>query len=340
MPKVSIVVPVYNVEKYLDRCVQSLLNQTLEEIEIILVDDGSPDNCPQLCDDYACKDSRVQVIHKQNAGLGMACNSGLEIATGEFIAFCDSDDWVDRDMYETMYKSALKYNADMVMSGIRIVYQDGKESIMSHFESFAVISDKADIEHFALGIIANPPSILQERETQMSAKTVLYNNKLLQKHAIRFESERELITEDLFFNLDCFQKSETIVCLPNVFYNYFVNTTSISRAIRTDRFHKIKIVLHELLSRYNFASEEFKTRCLRLFIGYSRVAICQIAQTDQSFKEKYTLVKQICNDSIWSNIRNEYPVNSMPKLHKLFQNFILHKWYVMLLFLAKVKNMK
>ena len=101
-PKVSIVVPVYRVECYLDRCVQSLVNQTLKEIEIILVDDGSPDKCPQMCDEYAKKDYRVKVIHKQNAGLGMACNSGIEVATGDYIAFCDSDDYVDVKMQETM----------------------------------------------------------------------------------------------------------------------------------------------------------------------------------------------------------------------------------------------
>ena len=97
-PKVSIIVPIYNVERFLDRCMDSLLNQTLKDIEIIMVDDGSPDNCPQMCDEYAKNDSRVKVIHKKNAGLGMARNSGLEIATGEYVAFVDSDDYVDCHM--------------------------------------------------------------------------------------------------------------------------------------------------------------------------------------------------------------------------------------------------
>lgn len=86
-PKVSIVIPVYNVERYIDRCIQSVLNQTLQNFEIILVDDGSPDNCPEICDKYANSDSRIKVVHKANAGLGMACNSGIENATGEYIAF-------------------------------------------------------------------------------------------------------------------------------------------------------------------------------------------------------------------------------------------------------------
>ena len=100
MAKVSIIVPCWGVEKYLDRCVESLVNQTLQDIEIILVDDESPDRVPEMCDDWAKKDRRIKVIHKKNGGLGLACNSGIEVATGEYLAFCDSDDWVDAKMYE------------------------------------------------------------------------------------------------------------------------------------------------------------------------------------------------------------------------------------------------
>ena len=91
-PKVSIIVPVYNVEKYLKRCVDSLVGQTLKDIEIILVDDGSPDGCPKMCDDFVATDSRIKVVHKPNGGLGSARNAGLEVAKGEYVAFVDSDD--------------------------------------------------------------------------------------------------------------------------------------------------------------------------------------------------------------------------------------------------------
>ena len=116
-PKISIIVPIYNVEAYLDRCMQSLIMQTLREIEIIMVDDESPDNCPTICDNYAKQDSRIKVIHKKNGGLGFARNSGLEIATGKYIAFLDSDDFVDISMYETLYNTATQYNLDTVFCG-------------------------------------------------------------------------------------------------------------------------------------------------------------------------------------------------------------------------------
>ena len=102
MAKVSIIVPIYNVEKYLHRCVDSIINQSHKDLEIILVDDESPDKCPEMCDEYAKQDSRVKVIHKKNGGLGYARNSGLEIATGEYVAFIDSDDYVEPDMVEKL----------------------------------------------------------------------------------------------------------------------------------------------------------------------------------------------------------------------------------------------
>lgn len=117
MPKVSIIVPIYNVEKYLDRCMQTLLNQTLKDIEIILVDDGSPDHCPQMSDEYAKNDPRVKVVHKNNGGLGYARNSGLDVATGEYVAFVDSDDFTSVEAYDTLYKVAKEQNADIVYAG-------------------------------------------------------------------------------------------------------------------------------------------------------------------------------------------------------------------------------
>lgn len=116
MPKVSIVVPVYKVEKYLVRCVKSLSNQTLEDIEIILVDDGSPDNCGHMCDEFEKTDSRIKVVHKKNGGLSSARNAGLEVATGETVGFVDSDDDVELTMYEELYETLINNQVDFVMS--------------------------------------------------------------------------------------------------------------------------------------------------------------------------------------------------------------------------------
>lgn len=110
---ISVIVPVYKVEPYLNRCIDSLLSQTYERLEIILVNDGSPDSCPQICDEYAKKDSRIKVIHKENGGLSSARNTGIEIALGRYISFLDSDDWVDKEYIATLYKLLLDTDSDI-----------------------------------------------------------------------------------------------------------------------------------------------------------------------------------------------------------------------------------
>ena len=123
-PLVSIVVPVYNVSKYLDACVESLVNQTLHDIEIILVDDGSTDSSGDLCDEWSRKDDRVVVVHKPNGGLSDARNVGIEIAKAPYIGFVDSDDSVDIDMYEHLYRHAVSENADIAVCGVYICFAD------------------------------------------------------------------------------------------------------------------------------------------------------------------------------------------------------------------------
>lgn len=114
---ISVIVPIYKVEAYLPKCVDSLLNQTYRNLEIVLVDDGSPDGCGAICDDYAAKDSRIRVIHKQNGGLSSARNAGIDMAKGDYIAFVDSDDWLEPDAYESMLDAALRHDAPMVCAG-------------------------------------------------------------------------------------------------------------------------------------------------------------------------------------------------------------------------------
>ncbi|MBQ6486400.1 glycosyltransferase [Candidatus Saccharibacteria bacterium] len=126
-PKVSIVVPIYKVERYLRECVDSILRQTLKDIEIILVDDGSPDNCGKIIDEYARKDKRIVAVHQKNSGYSKAVNRGIDMARGEYIGIIESDDWIDDDMYETLYRNAKKYKTD-VSKGMFYIYRSTAES--------------------------------------------------------------------------------------------------------------------------------------------------------------------------------------------------------------------
>lgn len=118
IPKISIIVPVYNVELFLHKCIISILSQTFKDFELILINDGSTDKSGEICDVYSQKDSRIKVIHKKNEGQSSARNKGLEIARGDYIGFVDSDDWIEQDMYKTLYESSIKANADIAVIGL------------------------------------------------------------------------------------------------------------------------------------------------------------------------------------------------------------------------------
>ena len=134
---ISVIIPVYNVEKYLEKCINSVLSQTYRDLEIILVDDESTDKSGEICDKYKSIDNRIKVIHKKNGGLSDARNCGLDIANGEYIAFLDSDDWINKDLYKILYETLIKYNADMSICKFKKVYNEDEKL---NFESSKLIS--------------------------------------------------------------------------------------------------------------------------------------------------------------------------------------------------------
>lgn len=142
-PLISIVVPVYKVEKYLVKCIESILNQTYSNIEVILINDGSPDRCPYICEEYKAKDSRVKVVHKKNGGLSDARNFGIEIAKGEFISFIDSDDFISKDYVEYLYNMIKKFEADISICGIKRIYKKTKIGNEKHNQYLEFTSETA-----------------------------------------------------------------------------------------------------------------------------------------------------------------------------------------------------
>ena len=172
--KVSIIVPVYNSERYINRCVDSLIGQTLSDIEILLVDDGSSDNSSAICDEYAVKDNRIKVFHQKNAGAGAARNTGLEHAQGEYIGFVDSDDYVDINMYETLFCAAEKYNADFVTSGMKIIggkvfSAENRRQLCYCFEREELFEGKEGIKKLLLGTVGAPIGVYEDSRYGISA---------------------------------------------------------------------------------------------------------------------------------------------------------------------------
>lgn len=216
--KVSIIVPVYNMEKYLKKCVDSLINQKLNEIEIILVDDGSKDNSPKICEELAEKDKRIIVIHKENGGLSDARNEGLKLATGDYIGFVDSDDYVSINMYKEMYNIALELDCDIVSCDIYEV----KNNCLS--ERKINILENNVIDHTAMiGILenSNTTNIL------WFVCRNLYKANLLKDNNIYFSMETP-IGEDSVFNLKAFYNCKRYCHINQYFYYYVQNPNSIT----------------------------------------------------------------------------------------------------------------
>lgn len=215
MPAVSIIVPVYNVEPYLEFCVESLVHQTLRDIEIILVDDGSPDKSGQICDRLAKTDSRIRVIHKENGGLSSARNAGIAAATGDYIGFVDSDDWVEKDMYERLYSLIVEHDADIADCDM-IETEKREFQSLEHTNRVDVLDQNGALDIFF----------------RISVPDINYCvcDKLFKKEIFTDTLFTEgIIFEDIDFNYRALLHVKKYVVLNDVKYYYFKNYEGISR---------------------------------------------------------------------------------------------------------------
>ena len=237
-PLVSIVVPIYKVEAFLPRCVDSLLAQTYQNIEIILVDDGSPDNCPQICEDYKAKYDNIKVVHKQNGGLSSARNAGMEKATGEYIFFVDSDDWIESDCISDLVEIAERENVDFVRTRMKYAnwpnHEDGVacdfgiENMMTHglYNRKKIESDILPISIATKQITFGPIT---------SACATLYRRRLLVDNNLIFYEDVKY-SEDCIFNANILFHAQSFYYVnTKQYYNYFFNDASITKSFRADR---------------------------------------------------------------------------------------------------------
>lgn len=251
MPKISIIVPIYNTEKYLQRCIDSILNQTFKDFELILVNDGSTDLSGKIIEDYARKDKRIKTLHIENSGQGAARNRGLDIATGDYIGFVDSDDWIHMQMYEFMYNSILKYNADIVQVGHEIVYDFSNREEIS-FEQIRV--DKYN-NIFSKIASCNSFEILP---------FIFPVNKLYSKNMwsqLRYQEGK--FAEDLRLISSLYSNCNSYVRLYADFYYYYMSPNSSTRS----SFNKIQLedieAWEELINFYQLNYKEINITNLK-----------------------------------------------------------------------------
>lgn len=308
MHLVSIVVPVYKVEKYLDQCVESILNQSYKNIEVLLIDDGSPDRCPQMCDAWAQKDSRVRVIHKENAGAGEARNTGLENVTGDYLCFVDSDDYIHPNMIRNAYEYLQENSVDIVLFGMSRVDSEGKlVSQNLPMPPYKVFRGNMVQEILLPGILAKDPKTGMYMGIPCSVWSIMFNMDLIKKTKWRFVSEREYICEDIYSLLVLFKNIHSAAVLCESLYFYRINPTSLTRSYRDDRYDKARLFYYQcidLCKEFEYPQVVFDA-CTGPFFGSTIESIKQMVSNAKSVSDAINKLKIILTDDLLQQILRE-----------------------------------
>jgi len=255
-PKISCIVPVYNVEKYLHCCIDSILSQTFTDFELILVDDGSPDNSPAICDEYARKDNRIKVIHQKNAGVSVARNSGMDIMQGDYYCFIDSDDWITTDYLEKLYNTAKEENADLVVCGYNWQTKDGSWKLMSPDE----IKEKKVFTRESFFCAFPKMRVACKAFMALQSPWMRLYRQVSKSHP-RFDPSVKY-GEDYLFNLEFYNSDfKKIVYIPDCLYQYRWTVGSAGKQISEKR-------IHDEIYIINRTEDFFMTYCSEKSIKY------------------------------------------------------------------------
>lgn len=331
MVKISIVIPIYNAEDHLQRCVDSVLNQTEKNIEIILVDDGSKDNSIEICKNYLNQDKRVQLIHQENSGVSAARNRGIEQACGEYIGFIDSDDWIEPNMYECLLREANQASADIVICDARTVYEDGKIQA----DTITQLSGNQILQKSEF-----TPSLLLEMAGsawRCIYKNHRYNDKLQKQKTILFPLGVKF-SEDRIFNLYAFGQANKICYIKKAFYNRYMNEKSTVHRFHQDYFEACKKSMDGIEQAIRYAWEdnnELQKVYLSQFITGAIGAICNYYYKTSTLRaaERKKMVKGLCEDSQLRNAIEIYGANRKSQ-------WILDRKYSLLIAYAILANWK
>lgn len=318
--KISVIVPVYNVEAYLERCLNSILGQTYKNLEVILVDDGSTDKSGRICDKYQKEDSRILVLHQKNQGLSSARNTGLQYVSGEYVSFVDSDDYIEQDACRQLIDYMEASDSDICffghyrIQGNRRIRYDvppqkleyvGTKSIFSEFLANAFAGEVGNGDGF----------------TGLSVWSGIYRAKLVKERNLLFPSEKEFLSEDVLFNLKACVYADKIVICPKYFYNYILRNESLTGKYREDRFEaalKLDEELRRLSQLYGIAEwlQKGIENCLRM-----NVIVC--------LKQELYYEKQNGHKKVMKNIRK---IGSCHRVREHLENRTENGWKRRILF--------
>ena len=294
---ISVVIPVYNVQKYLKNCLDSVVNQTYKNLQIIIIDDGSTDSSGAICDEYAEKDSRIVVIHQKNQGAGSAKNSGLELIKGDYFSIIDSDDYIELNTYEKMIEYMEKNNVDMVQCLFRKKYMDG--SVNVKYLSGETDKQKMSATDFLQGMLND-------------WKYAVFWNKLFKRELladVRFPENRKIDDEFFTYKLVC--NAKDVLNVTDIFYNYRIRKTSVMNESKNDRLISDRIDCFD--ERFKIISDRYPKLKKLYYRHFSELLIIYHKNT--------------CNEELKCKIENfmkKFPYKKPPITEKIKSKLTLH----------------
>jgi len=343
-PLVSIIIPVYKVESYLNQCIDSVINQTYTNIEIILVDDGSPDRCPEICDEYAKNDSRVRVIHKENGGNSDARNVGIKNSHGEYLLFVDSDDWIEKSTCEQVVSIALQESADLVFfSYIREFRAKSKPKHL--FCSDNIIFDTNAVKEKLLrrvfGLLGKELSHPEQADSIVTPWGKLYKSELI-KNKVEFVDHKEIGSEDTVFNMHVLKNVKQAVYIDQCLYHYRkYNCNSFTTVYRTelfDRWIRMFSIMRQEIKDNNYPNIFTEALNNRIALSIVGLGLTEVSSS-RSFSQKLEKINSILSESYYKKAYKSLKLKCFPLHWKILLYFCkIHFSIGVLLLMYIIKN--
>lgn len=337
MIDISVIVPVYNVEDLLPRCIESIMAQTKKNIEIILVDDGATDSSGAICDEYAKKDARIQVVHKPNGGLTSAWKAGAAVANGAYLGFVDSDDWIDADMYERMWESAVKYDSDVVVCGLVFDYEDSsipKRNEISGFEK--EYYDRNELEALFPTLI-NDGSFFG-RMLQPARVTKLYRKELVARN-MSLCKEEVSVGEDMQLTLPALIDAKSMSVVKDFYpYHYWFNQKSMTGKYDPKYLDKIKIMESRMKKiSVEKGVYEFIPQITNDFLGLVVIGMKNgVIRNTEGKKSAIEIIRRYCTDKMVVEALHTHTMNQLPITIKVFLMLMKMKQYQICYWICKI----
>lgn len=325
---ISVIVPVFNAENYLSRCLDSVLNQTLKDLEVICIDDCSSDNSYNILKSYAEIDSRIKLLkNEMNIGQGLTRNKGLDAAVGEYIAFVDCDDWIEREMYEVLYNRTIQKKYDLVCCNLIFDFPDGTKGIPK-MPTADMIS-----QGFLINESINPTIPFFSPNSPCDK---IFRREQIEKLNLRFKSERLYLYEDKLFNLIFLTSNPSFYFEQKVFYHYMIRYGSTMTSYKKDLMHKyflMDIEVRDILSKNNFLQSEQTYRLSKSLFDMTFVLCLNALVYNKSLKGKLDDFKELMTDKRISSNAKKFKLQDIPKSPSFVNKIVKGVFFLLLKYL-------